>query len=153
MDKAAFAVLKAEVEERYRDLVRIYERIGQRRAEFKETDEGLDSMAYQLHNLYNAFEQLFETVAHFFENQIEGEAYHTGLLRRMKLDIEGIRPALLSGDAFALLDKLRRFRHFFRHAYTAALDPEKIGELVDVAWRLRGVFEEDKNAFLNQLAP
>ena len=55
-------------------------------------------MAYQLHNLYGGLEQLFEEVAGTFENQVEGEGNHTGLLRRMKLRIEGIRPALLSPE-------------------------------------------------------
>lgn len=151
MDKVAFAVLKAELEERYWDVCHVYERIEKRKARFGETDENLDSMAYQLHNLYSAFEQLFETVAHSFENQIEGEGYHAGLLLRMKLEIEGVRPALISDATFALLDELRRFRHFFRHAYTADLDAEKMGELVTSAEQLRASFPMDKDTFLGQL--
>ena len=82
MDEIAFAVLKAELEERYREVCRIFDRIEARSRRFAETDENLDSMAYQLHNLYGAFEQIFQTVAHTFENQIEGEGYHAGLLLR-----------------------------------------------------------------------
>lgn len=153
MDKSAFVVLKAELKECERDVCHIYERIHQREATFRETTEGIDSMAYQLHNLYSAYEQLFEMVAQFFENRIEGERYHTDLLRRMKLSIEGIRPVLVSDEAFSLLDELRRFRHFFRHAYTAELKPEKVGELVVIALQLKDVFQRDLETFLVKLNP
>ncbi|MBM3235264.1 hypothetical protein FJZ31_03085 [Candidatus Poribacteria bacterium] len=153
MDKGAFVVLKAELEECEKDVCHIYERIHQRETTFRETTEGIDSMAYQIHNLYGTYEQLFETVAQFFENRIEGERYHTDLLRRMKLSIEGIRPALVSDEAFSLLDELRRFRHFFRHAYTAELKPEQVGEVVAMALQLKDVFQRDWEAFLAKLNP
>lgn len=153
MDKATFSILKAELEECYRELCLIYDRLDERKANFRETIEGVDSMAYQLHNLYCAYEQFFEVVAHFFENRIEGERYHTDLLRRMKLEIEGIRPALISDAAFPLLDELRRFRHFFRHAYTAELKPERLGELATMAYQLRDVFQQDMKGFLEKLNP
>jgi hypothetical protein len=153
MDEATFAILKAELEECRRNICFIYDRVDQRRRDFHETAEGLDSMAYQMHNLYSAYEGLFQTVAHFFENRIEGERYHTHLLPRMKLEIEGIRPALISNDAFPLLDELRRFRHFFRHAYTAALSTERLTALVTMAHQLRGVFERDMRTFLGELTP
>lgn len=153
MDKAQVAILKAELEEYHREVCHIYERIDQRKANFRESDEGLDSMAYQVHNLYSAYEQLFEVVARFFENRIEGERYHADLLRRMKLEIEGIRPALISDEAFPLLDELRRFRHFFRHAYAAALNGERLEDLVNVAHQLRDMFRADMETFLAKLNP
>ena len=105
MDDATFAILKAELDECWRNIRFIYDRMDQRRRNFHETAEGLDSIAYQMHNPYSAYEGLFETVTHFFENRIEGERYHAHLLRRMKLEIEGIRPALISHEAFPLLDE------------------------------------------------
>ena len=77
-------------------------------------------MGYQLHNLYGAFEQLFKETARFFENRVDAGSCRADLLRRMQLEIQGIRPALLSAETASGLDELRRFRHFFRHAYTAA---------------------------------
>ncbi|MCY3760346.1 MAG: hypothetical protein OXH50_03790 [Gemmatimonadetes bacterium] len=153
MDKESFAVLKAGLESRREELHRLAERIRQRRPGFAETAEGVDSMAYQLHNLYGGFEQLFEEVAGTFENRVEGESYHTGLLRRMKLRIEGIRPALLSLETAGILDELRRFRHLFRHAYTADLDPLKVGEIVDKVPELIERFDAGLDGFLQQLRP
>ena len=151
MDEARTAILKAEIDSRERDIDRIYERIEQRTGIFRQTAEGVDSMAYQIHNLYSAFKQLFETVVHFFENRLEEERYHIDLLRRMRLEIDGIRPALVSDDAFDLLDELRRFRHFFRHAYTAELNPEKLDDLLGKARRLREIHRQDVVKFMDRM--
>ena len=121
MDNTDFVLFEAELREHYNTVQQIYERINSRQSTFKNTSEGVDSMAYQIHNLYGAYEELFETAANFFENQIEGARYHADLLRRMKIRIEGMRPNLLSESTYRLLDELRRFRHFFRHAYGVEL--------------------------------
>ena len=63
MDSDSFAVLKAGLESRREELHRLAERIRERRPGFADTPEGVDSMAYQLDNLYCGFEQLFEEVA------------------------------------------------------------------------------------------
>lgn len=153
MDEARIAILKAEVDSRQRDIDDIYRRIKNRRGVFRESVEGVDSMGYQIHNLYSAFEQLFETVARFFENRLEEERYHVDLLRRMRLEIEGVRPALVSDEAFVLLDELRRFRHLFRHAYTTDLKPENLADLLSKAERLRPVHRRDVAEFLGRITP
>ena len=153
MDDAGIAILKAEVDSRQRDIDDVYERIENRRGVFRESVEGVDSMAYQIHNLYSAFEQLFETVARFFENRLEEQRYHVDLLRRMRLEIDGIRPALVSDEAFVLLDELRRFRHFFRHAYTADLNPDNLVDLLSKAERLKPVHRRDVAEFLGRITP
>jgi hypothetical protein len=153
MDEARYALLKAEVEDLYGQIDQIYARIEERHSEFGNRTESLDSMGYQLHNLYCAFEQVFEIIAQFFENNIAGERYHTDLLRRMRLTIEGIRPACISEEAFTLLDELRRFRHFFRHAYLSELDFEKLAHLVEIAEKVRVVFQRDSQRFFEKLKP
>lgn len=110
-------------------------------------------MAYQIHNLYGAFEQLFEEVARAFENQVDPSRYDTDLLRRMTLQIEGIRPALLSEGAATMLDELRRFRHLFRHAYGIDLDPIRVADIAARIPNLRERFTNDTEAFLSQLSP
>ena len=90
MDEAAFAVLDAELRARHRDIQRIGDRIEERRGSFVSGAEAVDSLGYQLHNLYGAVEQLFEEVARSFENRIEAAGYHVNLIRRMQLDIPGI---------------------------------------------------------------
>ncbi|MDI6889832.1 MAG: hypothetical protein QMC83_02675 [Thermodesulfovibrionales bacterium] len=87
-------------------------------------------LGYFLHNLYCAFEDLFKEVARTFENQInDSSIYHRELLKRMTLEVPGIRPPFLSKESYKILDELRRFRHTFRHAYTYELDSTKVNDL------------------------
>ncbi len=153
MDKGAFAVLEAGLRARVRDISRIGGRIEERLGTFARSAEGVDSMGYQLHNLYGAFEQLFEEVARFFENQIDEARYHADMIRRMQLEIEGIRPALLSAETASDLDELRRFRHLFRHAYTADLDSDKVASLAAKVVCIQRDFAQDFEQFLSLLQP
>ncbi len=149
MDKERLAVLEAGVKEQLNLIKQLHGEIKKKINNFKSSPEAIDSMAYKLHNLYCAYEELFEIVADFFENQIEGIRYHINLLRRMKLYIEGIRPNLLSEDVYLLLDELRKFRHFFRHAYGVKLDSEKVERVAEIAIKIESLFEKDLNRFLN----
>lgn len=153
MNKGAFSILEAELRARSRDIGRIGGRIEERLSAFAHSAEGIDSMGYQLHNFYGAFEQLFEEVARFFENQIDQSRYHADMIRRMQLEIQGIRPALLSAETAADLDELRRFRHLFRHAYAAELDPDKVADLAAQAVRVQCTFARDFERFLVRLRP
>ena len=139
---------------RCRDIDRIANRIAERRTEFSQgVAAEVDSMGYQLHNLYGAFEQLFEEVARFFENRIDEARYHSDLIRRMQLEIRGIRPALLSEATASDLDELRRFRHLFRHAYAMDLDPAKVAELADGVPGMWSAFMRDFEQFLSVMRP
>ena len=153
MDAGAFAVLEAELRARLVDVDRIADRVEARGAASGERPEEVDSLGYQLHNLYGAFEQVFEVVARYFENRVAAAGYHAGLIRRMQLNIPGVRPALLSESTAAGLDELRRFRHLFRHAYSADLDPHKVRRLAAGAGPLRRAFARDLDRFLARLRP
>ena len=153
MDEGAFAVLEAELRARLLDVNRIADRVEARRTTFAELAEEVDSLGYQLHNLYGAFEQVLEEVARRFENRIDDAGYHAGLIRRMQLNIPGVRPALLSKSAAADLDELRRFRHLFRHAYSADLDPHKVIRLAARTAPLQRAFTRDLEQFLSRLRP
>ncbi len=88
MDKARLALLRAELTAQTRQIEAIYNKIEERRR--SEGQAELESLGYQLHNLYCAFEDLFEVVAGTFENQIEEEGrYHIELLRRLTVRSKG----------------------------------------------------------------
>ena len=153
MEEGAFALLEATLQARRRDIDRIADRIEERRAAGGRGAEAVDSMGYQLHNLYGAFEQLFEEVAQCFENRVDDARYHADLIRRMQLDIRGIRPALLSEETAHDLDELRRFRHLFRHAYGTDLDAARVDDLVARVAGVRHAFARDFERFLAALRP
>jgi len=150
MEKERLSILKASIEAQKREIERIFTKIEERRR--GEGGGALESLAYQLHNLYCAFEDLFRIIADFFENRIEDRArYHRELLWRMKISIEGVRPALLSEESFRLLDSLRAFRHFFRHAYSYELDPKKVALVAEDALKLRELYQQEIERFLEEL--
>ncbi len=84
------------------------------------------ALGYTLHNLYNAFESYFLRIAKFFENEIDQNEWHSSLVERMTLDIEGIRPALFTIDFSIKIGELMRFRHLFRNLYKTPLIPQKV---------------------------
>jgi hypothetical protein len=118
-------VLKTDLDTQLALVELLFERLEERAQNLAPTDmKQLESVAYQLHNVYAAAETLLEIVATHFENHIaDASRWHSALLLRMAQPIEGVRPALLSGEALQLLDALRGFRHFFRHAYATTIDP------------------------------
>lgn len=127
----------------------------QNRAEGLQSDDiiRLESVAYQIHNLYNAVEDLLKIVATCFENNITDTAhYHTALLKRMNQMIPNIRPALISEETFLILNGLRGFRHFFRHAYGTPIEYDQLKINLDKAMNLRVMLEKDINNFLEQIS-
>ena len=99
------------------------------------TDDEMATMAvaYLLHNLYTAFEGYFHRVAKHFENSIDDSSWHRELLERMKIDVPGIRPAIIDAELEEQLDELRRFRHLFRNLYKSQLKRHRVREVSGIA--------------------
>ena len=117
------------------------------------TAEAVESAGYWMHNLYCAFEDLFKLVAGFWENSLStnGE-YHIHLLKRMLIEIEGVRPGLLSSAGYKILNELRGFRHVFRHAYSYGLDKERISALLRKVLDTKDIVINDLQTFRNAVA-
>lgn len=148
-------VFIAEIDSQWKEILKLYssiEKKGELLRGNMDNEVLTDSLAYKLHNLYSAYEDLFKMVARFFENQIEDfSRYHTSLLKRMLIEIEGIRPNVLSEESFKILDELRGFRHVFRHAYSYGLDAERIIKLAEKSVRLEETFSKGFEDFKNKL--
>ncbi len=150
MDADALKLLKTELAAQSHQIDRIYAKIEERA--LLQSSEGTESLAYQIHNLYSAFEELFEIVARTFENHLADKGgYHLELLRRMNVKVAGARPAFVPDDLLPLLDSLRAFRHFFRHAYGHEMDRRKVDIVLDDARRLRSEYPQMVSRFLTQL--
>jgi hypothetical protein len=83
------------------------------------------AIGYLLHNFYNGCENIFRRIAAFFENDIGAGSWHAAPLRRMRLHIDGYRPAVIDDELYRLLEDFRGFRHVFRNAYSFELDWER----------------------------
>jgi len=104
------ALLKANIDADLAEIEKIYEFL----AHYYTIDtlEQAILAGYYLNNLYSAFENICLNIAQTFEHQIDDRSrWHAALLKRMTLDIESIRPKLLSPATYTALDELRRFRH------------------------------------------
>jgi len=80
------------------------------------------AVGFYLQNFYNGCENIFKTIARFFENDLRAGSWHRDLLKRMVLEIQGLRPRVIDDDLHATLDDFRAFRHRFRHCYSFELD-------------------------------
>ncbi len=140
--------LKADIRADLKAIADIYAALN-RYSSLPTGEEQLIAVAYYLHNLYCAFESIFQRVAEVFGNQIpDRSGWHADLLRRMTLDIEGLRPCLLSDKVYDTLDELRRFRHLFRSAYRLRLDAERLALVHKKARVLERIYQADLERFL-----
>lgn len=153
MEQEKLNILAANIQKQQKFIEDIYRLIAVRKRGYTKDRVVLESLAYQLHNLYCAFEDLFKIVANYFENHFTEIAWHKELLDRMTLEIKGIRPSFVSEYAYALLDELRRFRHVFRHAYGFELEADKIKLVLKKTLALKKVYQKDIDDFLAQLKP
>lgn len=147
-----YLLLERSIRHDLKAIERIYASISRERLADDVEEEELIVLAYRLHNLYNAFENIFENVATTFENALDDSAHwHAQLLERMRLDLSPIRPAVIDGAAYDSLDELRRFRHVFRHAYDVDLDPQRLELVLTKALELKEVCRSQFEAFLDFL--
>ena len=152
MDPERYVTFAAQIRAQLVEIAAIYGRVDER--ERVPGPAGLESLALQLHNLYSAAEGLFEFVADACENTFAASSgYHTALLRRMRVAVPGVRPALVSSEASPLLDNLRRFRHVVRHAYSAEIDARQLRIVLEDARALRPLLWRDVEGFLAELEP
>jgi len=152
MDTGRLEILKIDIKRQLEVIQNIYDKIQQRCQNYQNNEERMESLAYQLHNLYCAFEDLMVIVANNFENQIyESPDWHIRLLKRMTEDIPNIRPSLFSDECYPLLDELRSFRHWFRHAYSYQIDQEKLGIVLRKSLKLNELYKDDVQRFMDLL--
>ncbi|MCL6509580.1 MAG: hypothetical protein K6U78_02725 [Anaerolineae bacterium] len=133
-------VLRGAIRSDLDTIERIYKELERHPISSESSDDELIVVAYHLHNLYNAFENIFVNIASTFENSIDPlDRWHAQLLERMRLDVSPLRPAVIDEDAYDLLDELRRFRHVFRHAYSIRLDADRLQLVLRKAMKLRAL--------------
>jgi hypothetical protein len=133
------------------DIAAIYSQLESHPLEADTDQDTLIVIAYHLHNLYNAFENIFQNIAAVFENSVDDDKWHAQLLERMQLDVMPLRPAVIDRAAYEALEELRRFRHLFRHAYTVRLSPLRLQLVVREALALRALYAAQLEQFIGFL--
>ena len=149
-------LLKADILDELKKLQQLTEELAEVESKLNLPAEEVSSfergaIGYILHNFYNGCENIFKSIARFFENDLSPQTWHQDLLKRMRLEVAGIRPQVINHELFRLLDDFRGFRHVFRHSYMFELDWER--ERL-VARKLPQAFElirRQLQSFLDQL--
>lgn len=109
------------------------------------------AVGYLLHNFYNGCENMFQSIARFFENDIGPQTWHKDLLKRMKIEVKGFRPKVIDDNLYQLLDEFRAFRHKFRHTYAFELDWDREKIVAGKLIRAKDMVEKQIHTFLKRL--
>jgi len=149
-------LLKADIADELNKLARleaefdkIKDKLGLSEQQITYYDRG--AIGYLLHNFYNGCENIFQSIARFFENDFGPQTWHKDLLKRMRIEVKGFRPAIIDEKLFVLLDDFRGFRHKFRHSYAFDLDWEREKQLAKKLKKTSTMFQEQISDFMNKL--
>lgn len=153
--KAEVELLKADIRDEMNKIGKVYDEFIflKKKLDQKEAIDSYDkaAMGYLIHNFYSGCENIFRSIARFFENDFTNRSWHRNLLKRMALDVTGFRPRVISEDLFVLLDDFRSFRHKFRYSYSFELDWERekiVANKLNQTWEM---FQDEMDAFLGKL--
>ena len=94
------------------------------------TDDGALIVAGYLETYYTVLETFFVRVSGFFENDLAPARWHTELLEKMNLEIDGIRAKVVGDNNLVRLRELLRFRHFRRYYVEMEYDWARIDFLL-----------------------
>jgi hypothetical protein len=150
MDRIALQILEDGWEQDGRAMCRA---VGTLRDRLAETTDGRwAAAAFEINRIYNILEKAFERLCESFENHLEKTGrYHDVLIERVTLNLKGIRPAFLPGDAVRDVRELKGFRHLFRHAYDLDLDPVRVTAAAEIAARCVIGFDGWCRSFLEEV--
>ena len=146
-----FLVLERNILKDLETIEGLYQALGTPALHDSEAQESMIVIAYRLHGLYTAFENIFRNIAAAFENHLEQTGWHRQLLERMRLDLTPLRPAVIGADAYDKLDEMLRFRHVFRTLYGLALDPLRLQVVLRKALELKPLYAGQIERFLEFL--
>lgn len=146
-----FLVLERNIQADLEAIGEIYEALGAPEIDESESQESLIVIAYRLHSLYTAFENIFRNISASFENHLEQASWHRQLLQRMRLDLSPLRPAVIDAEAYERLDEMLRFRHVFRTMYGLDLDALRLGVVLRKALELKHLYRPQIEKFLEFL--
>lgn len=135
-DADRLRLLRAQLEEDFsfvKECARRHSDMASRASTSHDEEMATLAVAYLLHNLYTAIESYFLRVAKHFENALDDSSWHRELINRMKIDVPGLRPAVITAELEEPLDELRRFRHLFRNLYKSQLKPARVQEVSELA--------------------
>ena len=106
------------------------------------------AQASVFHDFYNGVERISIRIAAELGGIPRGEQWHRQLLDDMALDLEDLRPAVISAELRTRLQSFLRFRHLFRNIYGQELDPGRLAEIASTYEPVHHQFQMELSDFL-----
>jgi hypothetical protein len=130
MNGAKTAELVSLIERTLRRLDRLHGRLAAAKSHdipvLGRTENSALIIAGLLESYYTCLETAFVRISHFFENSLSTERWHSDLLEKMTLRIEGVRIPAVSADGYGSLLELLKFRHFRRYYFETEYDWDRL---------------------------
>ena len=101
-----------------------------------------------LENYYTCLETIYLRISQSFENRLDPARWHNDLLQKMTLEIEGIRAAVVSDEAFSPLFELLKFRHFKRYYFDLEYDWDRLDFLLKKLRQVHPLVTRDLERFV-----
>ncbi len=112
-------------------------------------EEIAESAAFRLHNFYTGCERIFKLIVSEVNGGVPHELdWHKRMLTQVSLEIDDIRPAVISLKTGKDLEELLRFRHIVRNIYGFELKPERIETLIALTVSLFPRFTKEIENFM-----
>jgi hypothetical protein len=102
-------------------------------------------------NFYTCIETVFFRISQYFENSLDNTKWHKDVLRKMTLDVPGIRERVISDNTYRDLEEILRFRHFKRYYFEFNYDWDRLELVRKKFLSARVSVDEELNAFKEYL--
>jgi len=104
-----------------------------------------------LDNYYTCLETIFLRISHFFENELASDRWHSDLLDKMTIHMEGVRIPAVSEPNRGNLIELLKFRHLRRYYFEVEYDWDRLDFLVKKLEIAHPMVQTDMERFLKFL--
>ena len=143
--------LRAEIEAELESLTRLQDDLDAC-VEMGNSNVTLRAKASIFHDLYTGIERIFAKIAAELNGGIPNTPqWHADLLQDMSLNLEDVRPHVITGKLRDSLLPFLRFRHLFRNLYGFNLDPPRMAELNEAFSTVLDTFNSEMHGFINWL--
>lgn len=140
----------SEIEEELGNINGLISELNEHRKEEPRNTFYLRAVGSIFHDFYCGVERVFERIAEELNGGIpEGENWHIQLLKDMVLEIEKVRPPVISRGLAAELKGYLEFRHRFRNIYGFELDWNKMKGLKDDMPEVAVKFKKEMQKFIH----
>ena len=111
-----------------------------------------ESLALKLHNFYTGCERNFQKIASDINGGVPASMdWHRRLLKSMSLEIDKIRPPVISKNTEKGLEEFLAFRHVIRNIYGFEIESERLHRLTGRAAKIWGALKKDLKLFIHFL--